>query len=332
MMNRGTELAYAMRDVTAQFMVHFADRPAVQTWLAGEGIAAAAVHPAFSGSGLYHRPHPRFYWCQSRHLVVYRRCARDGLRGNRLAQASAPFEVIAADQVRLAFFPWLEAIDRAEVARRSAALGRRACYPQQDAGDRGSLSAGIPWRHKNRDSRRRDSVRCRLRRRGCFGFAWGSRESAFNATSRYVGGGKPLEASATRRGGYTCRRLFCRSRSWRRPSRRPARNSASAFMTGSCGADRDHCPAFAHKLLANRKPDRIDSMMKPARYLVTLLAAAILVGCASSHPPLPTVQTVELVGTTAPGTKSPGYPTGFSRCACQIPRRTIARMAKMCRW
>ncbi len=35
-------------------------------------------------------------------------------------------------------------------------------------------------------------------------------------------------------------------------------------------------------------------MMKPARYLVTLFAAAILVGCASSHPPLPTVQTVDL--------------------------------------
>ena len=160
MMNRGTELAYAMRDVSAQFMVHFAGRPAVQAWLAGRGDCGSGGASRFQRQRRCVTGRTQgFAGAQSRHLAVYRRCARDGLRGQ---QAGTSEPAVRGDSGRpgaAGILSLAGAIDRAEVARRSAALGRRARYPQQDAGDRCALSAGIPWRHENRNPRRRDSLR-----------------------------------------------------------------------------------------------------------------------------------------------------------------------------
>jgi len=203
-MNRGTELAYAMRDVTAQFMVHFADRPAVQTWLAGEGVAAAAVRPAFDGNGGTPPPAvPRILLVPNLGTWLYTDATRAmNCIGHRLAQARPPFEVVPADQVRLAFFPWLEpstAPKSLEDLQRWAAepavhnklhaIGAR--YLLEFHGDtqtefpKGGILCGASFGAG-----------------GCLGFAWGSHESAFSATLLDMWeGGMPLDASATQRSG-----------------------------------------------------------------------------------------------------------------------------------
>ena len=203
MMNRGTELAYAMRDVSAQFMVHFADRPAVQAWLAGEGVAAAAVRPAFSGSGVVPPAAPKILLVPNLGTWLYTDAARSmDCVGNRLAQASPPFEVIAADQVRLAFFPWLEP---STAPKSLADLQRWAAEPairnkMRAIGARyllefhGGTKTEIPG----------GGILCGagFGGGGCFGFAWGSRESAFSATLLDMWeNGTPLDASATQHSG-----------------------------------------------------------------------------------------------------------------------------------
>jgi len=202
-MNRGTELAYAMRDVTAQFMLHFADRPAVQAWLAGEGIAAAAVRPAFSGSGAVSPVAPKVLLVPNLGTWLYTDAARAmDCVGNRLAQASPPFEVIAADQVRLAFFPWLEpstAPKSLEDLQRWAAEPAirnkmRAIGARYLLEFHGGTKTQIPG----------GGILCGAGygAGGCFGFAWGSRDSAFNATLLDMReGGAPLDASAMQHSG-----------------------------------------------------------------------------------------------------------------------------------
>jgi len=203
MMNRGTELAYAMRDVSAQFMVHFADRPAVQAWLAGEGVAAVAVRPAFSGNGTPPPAVPRVLLVPNLGTWLYTDAARAmGCVGDRLAQARPPFEVIPADQVRLEFFPWLEPstapksledLQRwaAEPAIRNKmhAIGARYLLEFH-----GGTKTDIPG----------GGILCGagFGGGGCFGFAWGSRESAFSATLLDMWeDGTPLDARATQHSG-----------------------------------------------------------------------------------------------------------------------------------
>jgi hypothetical protein len=203
MMSRGTELAYAIRDVTAQFMVHFTDRPAVLAWLAGAGVATAGVRPVFSSSGSAPPAEPRILLVPNLGTWLYTDATRAmDCVGHRLAQARPPFEVMPAGQVRLEFFPWLEpstAPKSLEELQRWAAEPAvrnkmRAIGARYLLEFRGGTKTEIPG----------GGILCGagFGAGGCFGFAWGSRESAFNATLLDMWeGGKPLEVSATRRGG-----------------------------------------------------------------------------------------------------------------------------------
>jgi len=203
MMNRGTEMAYAMRDVTAQFMVHFADRPAVQAWLAGAGMPAAAVRPAFSGKDASPSARPRILLVPNLGTWLYTDAVRAmDCVGRRLAQAQPPFQVIPADKVRLEFFPWLEpstapksledlqrwAADPA-IRNKMRAIGARYLLEFH-----GGTKTEVP----------KGGILCGagFGAGGCFGFAWGSRDSAFSAALLDMWeGGKPLDASATRHSG-----------------------------------------------------------------------------------------------------------------------------------
>jgi len=203
MINKGTELTYAMRNVTAQLMVHFADRPAVQAWLAGEGIAAAAARPAFSGSGAAQPAAAKILLVPNLSTWLYTDAARAmDCVGNRLAQASPPFEVIAADQVRLAFFPWLEpstAPKSLEELQRWAAEPAirnkmRAIGARYLLEFHGGTKTEIPG----------GGILCGagFGAGGCFGFVWGSRDSAFNATLLDMReGGAPVDVSAMQHSG-----------------------------------------------------------------------------------------------------------------------------------
>ena len=122
--------------------------------------------------------------------------------GRRLAQAQPSFQVIPADQVRLEFFPWLEPstapksledLQRwaAEPAIRSKmrAIGARYLLEFH-----GGTKTDIP----------KGGILCGagFGAGGCFGFAWGSRDSTFGATLLDTWeGGTPLDASAMRHSG-----------------------------------------------------------------------------------------------------------------------------------
>ena len=199
----GSELAYAIRDVSAQFMVHFADRPAVQGWLAGEGVSAAAVRPVFHGDGAAPPAAPRVLLVPNIRTWLHTDASRAmACVGRRLAQASPPFEVIPADRVRLEFFPWLEpstAPKTVEAVRRWLAdpaiqNKMRAIGARYLLEFHGETKTDIPG----------GGILCGAGYGGggCLGFAWGSRESSFSASLLDIReGGTPLDASATQRGG-----------------------------------------------------------------------------------------------------------------------------------
>lgn len=178
----GSELAYAMRDVMAQFMVHFADRPAVRAWLAGAGVPAGPLRPGLHGAAdppsvvrLLLLPDVRT-WLHTDSAQAMR-CV-----GQRLEQGVPGIEVVTSERMRLAFFPWLEP---STAPRTIEAL--RAWL--DDPAIRATLRAhGVHYLLEFHGGTKTDmpggGILCGAGYGGggCLGFAWGSRESAFEAT------------------------------------------------------------------------------------------------------------------------------------------------------
>ena len=199
----GREIAYAMRNISAQFMVHFADRPAVQAWLAGEGISPAVVRPGLSEVAAAPPAMPRILLVPNIGTWLYTDASRAmACVGRRLAQANPPFEVVPTDQVRQAFFPWLEPstapktvedfrrwLAEPVIRNKMRAMGAR--YLLEFHGD---TKTDIPG----------GGILCGAGygAGGCLGFAWGSRESSFGASLLDMWReDAPFDAGATQRGG-----------------------------------------------------------------------------------------------------------------------------------
>lgn len=178
----GSELAYAMRDLGAQFMVHFADRPAARAWLAGAGVPDAALRPAWQGTAADAEANRVMLlpdigtWLHTDSAQAMR-CV-----GGRLAQASPAVQVVPADRVRLALFPWLEP----STAPKTPEALRR--WLDEPAIRRALQAAGVRYLLEFRGGTQTDipggGILCGAGYGGggCLGFAWGSRESAFHAT------------------------------------------------------------------------------------------------------------------------------------------------------
>lgn len=196
----GAHLAWMIRDTLAALLVGLADRPAVRAWREAASdrereplpTMTAATEPATGDSA-----------------VVFVRDRGDWLYGDASeAQRciGTPFQalrplvpVVPFDRLRLALFPWLEwsaaprtdeelldLVRRPEVARVLAGLRVRYFVhaggaTSTDLGQGGVLCGGSAGGG------------------GCFGFAWGTRESAYRATVIDLATAVPLATEAVSR-------------------------------------------------------------------------------------------------------------------------------------
>jgi hypothetical protein len=105
----GTRVTWAIRDVTARFMVNFADRPAVKNWLEGTGASIGGREPTYvpattappGDAGVLLVPGSGFFGYGD--AAYAHRCV-----GSRLEGMTPPIRIVGFDPFRVAFFPWLE--------------------------------------------------------------------------------------------------------------------------------------------------------------------------------------------------------------------------------
>jgi hypothetical protein len=193
-----TDFSYAIRNLTAQFMVDFTSHAAVRDWLAAAGIDPPALRPDFKPARTAAPPANRVLLVPNIDTWLYSDAAPAmACVGERLARLTPPFEVIPADRVRLEFFPWLEPGTAPKSAKdvrnwladpaieaKMHSIGVRYLLEF-----RGGTTTAIP----------EGAMLCSL---GCYGFIWGSHESAFSAYVMDIQGDSELgSASVTRRSG-----------------------------------------------------------------------------------------------------------------------------------
>jgi hypothetical protein len=178
----GSEVAYCIRDATAQFMVSFSRSPEVRSWLASEGIATTEARPVFSGQDGSTEHKPRVLLVPNISNFLYTDASL-GMTcvGNRLRKSSPPIEVIQLDNVRLEFFPWLEPstapktieevrswLFEPAVQQKARVIGVRYLLVfhggTKTKVDKGRIICTPP-----------------VPGGGCFGYSWGSRKSSFSA-------------------------------------------------------------------------------------------------------------------------------------------------------
>ncbi|HPO19255.1 MAG TPA: hypothetical protein PLO07_08690 [Rubrivivax sp.] len=180
----GALAAWSIRDATAAFMVDLPQRPAVRDWQAAAGRAADTAaapipptHPAAPGGA----------------AVAFVREAGDWSYGEasdaqacvvpRFRALAPTVPVVPFDRLRLALFPWLEfstaprteealldLLARPDVEQRISELGLRCLVfaggtttTAFDQGGIGCVAGPAPGA-------------------GCYGFAWGTRDSSYRAT------------------------------------------------------------------------------------------------------------------------------------------------------
>jgi hypothetical protein len=174
----GSITAWAIRDATATFMVGLADRPAVRDWLGTIGVTLSEVVQERGPTAVTAPPELRVAFVRDVYDWRYgeaseaQRCI-----GSKLEALVPPVRIVSFDRLRMEFFPWLEftTAPRTEedllrfltqkvIHRKFEDLNLR--YLIQVSGatttDFGSGAVLCPY--------------------GCFGFAWGTRQSAFRIT------------------------------------------------------------------------------------------------------------------------------------------------------
>lgn len=197
-----SEFALAMRNVTAQFMLGFAERPAVAAWLRAQGLAAT-LRPASRAASARPAGQARILLVPNIGSWLHTDAARArSCVGQRLETRTGTFEIVPVAEVRLGFFPWLEPgtapkttgdllhwLATPPVRSRMQALGVRYLLEFH-----GGTTTEMPG----------GGIVCGggYGAGGCLGFAWGSRQSAFRATLLDArADSPPLETGSSRRGG-----------------------------------------------------------------------------------------------------------------------------------
>ena len=193
-----TDLSYAIRNITAQFMVDFTSHAVVRDWLALAGIEAVELQPDFRPAGTVAPPANRILLVPNIDTWLYSDAAvAMACVGERLAQMTPPFEVIPADRMRLEFFPWLEP---ATAPKSAEAMRTWLAEPAIEAKLRSiGVHYLLEFRGGTKTAIPRGAMVCSL---GCFGLLWGSHESGFSAYVVDLWGDTELRgASVTRRSG-----------------------------------------------------------------------------------------------------------------------------------
>ncbi|HJS91800.1 MAG TPA: hypothetical protein VJ738_17665 [Steroidobacteraceae bacterium] len=170
-----SDIGYAIRNETAQYMADFTSRTAVRLWLSAQGVNDPTVRPtlrtdrAASASEAIVVVPDMNAWLYTDSAVA------ESCIGHRLAESSPPLEVIPIDRIRLEFFPWLEPA----VAPKSREAMRQWL---QGEGVQTQLRAlGIRYFLEFRGGTKMDTQGGMLCSYGCLGFIWGHRQSSFSA-------------------------------------------------------------------------------------------------------------------------------------------------------
>lgn len=180
----GSEFSYSIRNLTALFMVDFVKHVSVQHWLSSAGVTELTIGPSYSVSiDTQSQSANRVLIVPNIGTWLYTDASRAmSCVGNRLAQFVPPVKVISADTIRLELFPWIEpstaptSVDELQNLLSNLAIKNkiRALGVGYILEFHGGTTTDIP----------RGGIFCGVVTGGggCLGYAWGSRESSFNAT------------------------------------------------------------------------------------------------------------------------------------------------------
>lgn len=170
-----SDIGYAIRNETAQYMADFTSRTAVRLWLSAQGVNDPTIRPALrtfraasSSEAIVVVPEMSS-WLYTDSAVA------ESCIGHRLAESSPPLEVIPIDRIRLEFFPWLEP---AVVPKSREAMRQ---WLQNEEVQTQLRALGVRYFLEFLGGTKMDTEGGMLCSYGCLGFIWGHRQSAFRA-------------------------------------------------------------------------------------------------------------------------------------------------------
>lgn len=200
----GSEFSYSIRNLTALFMVDFVKHASVQNWLSSVGITELTIGPSFSASiDTQSQSANRVLIVPNIGTWLYTDASRAmSCVGNRLSQLTPPVKVISADTVGLELFPWLEP----STAPKSVEELRNLLSTPAIKNKMRALGVGylLEFHGGTKTNIPGGGILCGVATGGggCFGYAWGSRESSFNATILDIKDKNKLsKAISTQKGG-----------------------------------------------------------------------------------------------------------------------------------
>lgn len=184
MQSVGSEFSYSIRNLTALFMVDFVKHVSVRNWLSSMDIAELTMGPSFSASvDSQSQSSNRVLIVPNIGTWLYTDASRAmSCVGNRLSQLSPSVKVISADTLRLELFPWLEP----STAPKSIEELRNFLANPAITNKMHALGVGymLEFHGGTKTDIPGGGILCGVFAGGggCLGYAWGSRESSFNAT------------------------------------------------------------------------------------------------------------------------------------------------------
>jgi hypothetical protein len=179
-----TAAAYTIRDNTALLLLQLPVQAAVRSWLADAHVQSSTLHPYLAKPGPAPGRQDRVVLLPNLGTWYYTNNGKAmSCAGGRLREGDPPIDVINIDDVRLAFFPWLEPstapktmeefnafLENPAIQQKMAELGIR--YLMAIEGGTTSDKHGGIW----------CGVGPTGGGGGCLGFVWGNRESSYVAT------------------------------------------------------------------------------------------------------------------------------------------------------
>jgi hypothetical protein len=180
----GTGAAYTIRDNTALVLLQLPLQEAVKTWLADAHVQSSAVRPFVGQQGPRSGRQDRVMLLPDLGTWYYTNNGKAmSCVGDRLRQGEPPIDVGNIDDVRLAFFPWLEPSTAPRTPEEFRALLEDAAIRQK------MIELGIRYLmaiEGGTTSDKHGGILCGVGPAGggggCLGFIWGNRESSYVAT------------------------------------------------------------------------------------------------------------------------------------------------------
>lgn len=170
-----SDIGYAIRNETAQFMADFTSRNAVRLWLSAQGVSDPTIRPALRTARAASSSEAIVVVPDMGSWLYTDSAVAESCIGHRLAEYSPPLEVIPIDRIRLEFFPWLEPA----VAPKSREAMRQ--WLQEEAVQTQLRALGVRYFLEFRGGTKMDTQGGMLCSYGCLGFIWGHRQSSFSA-------------------------------------------------------------------------------------------------------------------------------------------------------